>query len=113
MSAPIVLSSHLGMGQFVLSPEMPIVYRLTECCGASAKGSSSGPYVVCRACYKRLPDVMGDAWEVDDSRGWQRYADYVACWALSEGMGSVEAAEYGERSRARVENYVAGLQTVA
>jgi hypothetical protein len=34
-----------------------IVYLLTRCCGASSKGAGDG--VVCRACYRALPDMWG------------------------------------------------------
>ena len=34
-----------------------VVYALTPCCGASAKGSAHG--VVCRACYAPIPSVYG------------------------------------------------------
>lgn len=36
-------------------------YYLTDCCGASAKGSvaSGEPAVVCRCCYVEVPDELG------------------------------------------------------
>lgn len=36
-----------------------IIYLLTPCCGASAKGSGEG--VVCRSCYRPIPSVFGAA----------------------------------------------------
>jgi hypothetical protein len=37
-------------------------YYLTECCGASAKGSVAGgePAVVCRCCYSEIDPMLGD-----------------------------------------------------
>lgn len=37
-------------------------YRLTNCCGASAKGVEYGTHVACRACYQTIDPEMGDAW---------------------------------------------------
>lgn len=41
------------------SDELDLLYPLTNCCGASAKGSAnveSG--VVCRACYREIPTEL-------------------------------------------------------
>ena len=42
-----------------------MVYLLTSCCGASAKGSGAG--TVCRGCYKPIADAMGWAAMSDDA----------------------------------------------
>lgn len=39
-----------------------MIFPLTECCAASAKGSSAthgGPAVVCRRCYQEVDDAYG------------------------------------------------------
>lgn len=45
--------------------EVGIVYPLTACCGASAKGSGSG--VVCRACYRPVPATLGAGWTLAEA----------------------------------------------
>lgn len=37
-----------------------MIYPLTPCCGATTKGSVAGdtPVMVCRACYKEVPDAL-------------------------------------------------------
>ena len=42
-----------------------MLYLLTACCKASAKGSGDG--VVCRACYRPIPDWMGWATLTDNA----------------------------------------------
>ena len=42
-----------------LSVDTGIIYPLSKCCKASAKGSGNG--IVCRACYRPLPDRFGMA----------------------------------------------------
>jgi hypothetical protein len=45
--------------------------RLSECCGASAKGVEYGTHVACRRCYAELDPEFGMAWEdADDLRRW-------------------------------------------
>lgn len=43
-----------------------IVYPLTECCQASAKGSDSPTGVVCRKCYSTQDEAMGWGVAVSD-----------------------------------------------
>lgn len=62
-------------GQVVISDNFPMIYRLTGCCQASAKGGFTG--ILCRACYAVIPDEMGDAWMVDDDAGWARFTEYA------------------------------------
>lgn len=52
--APITTSTRCGVTAAMADG---IVYALTPCCGASAKGSAHG--VVCRACYAPIPSVYG------------------------------------------------------
>lgn len=55
-----------------------IVYLLTRCCGASAKGSANSPTgVCCRACYAPLPESAGWAAMVDDEDGPARLAELL------------------------------------
>lgn len=51
--------------------EVGVVYPLTACCGASAKGAADG--VVCRGCYRSLPDAMGMGWTLAEA------ADMLRC----------------------------------
>jgi hypothetical protein len=45
--------------------------RLTNCCGASAKGVEWGTHVACRACYAELDPEMGAAWDsIEDLIRW-------------------------------------------
>lgn len=44
-----------------------VIYPLTPCCNASAKGSASG--VVCRACYEVLPEGWGAGWTESEWTG--------------------------------------------
>jgi hypothetical protein len=41
-----------------------IVYILTTCCGASAKGVEYG--AACRKCYTPISDLFGMAWTADE-----------------------------------------------
>ena len=41
-----------------------IVYYLTDCCEASAKGLED--YVGCRACYREIDPALGMAWLVSE-----------------------------------------------
>ena len=44
-----------------------IVYPLTPCCNASAKGSEGG--IVCRKCYHEVPPGFGMGWS---GNAWAR-----------------------------------------
>lgn len=50
-----------------------MLWYLTPCHQASAKGSSMAPTgVVCRSCYEALPEWMGDAADANDADGVAR-----------------------------------------
>ena len=55
-----------------------VVYFLTECCGASATGTTRG--TACRGCYRPLDDRFGMAWMADTFE-----AEYPA-WCLRNGL---------------------------
>jgi hypothetical protein len=74
-TAPTVLAS-TAFGSVVENDG--IVYLLTKCCAASAKGSANVPSgVCCRACYA----------EIDRSAGWAALASDV------DGTGEAQMAE--------------------
>jgi hypothetical protein len=62
----------------LLTSDGTIVYYLTSCCGASAKGSA-GSYtgVVCRNCYDVVPASLGAGWLVTDDAAWAWYAEQL------------------------------------
>lgn len=68
-----------GLGQVAVDLELGLVYPLTSCCGASAKGSGSG--VVCRACYHAVPSSMGMGWSLDEA------ADALFCGECGDLLG--------------------------
>lgn len=81
-----------------------MVYYLTTCCKASAKGCAD--YVGCRACYRPIADALGDAWMVGDAAGWERRVAFLASavggglpadmaqrWAASEAKRAQELAQ--------------------
>ena len=49
-----------------------LIYPVTACCNADAKGSGTG--VVCRGCYAPLPDEYGMAFTVGNFR--EKYPDW-------------------------------------
>ena len=49
-----------GSYYWVVGESYGMFYPLTECCGASAKGSMGA--VVCRACYAEIDPLMGISW---------------------------------------------------
>lgn len=56
------------LGRDILGPialNGSIIYRLTNCCEASGKGSGNG--VICRGCYRPVVDEYGRAWLTRDS----------------------------------------------
>lgn len=55
-----------------------MVYFLTECCKASATGTSHG--VACRACYELVDERLGMAWLASSF-----VAEYPA-WCASQGI---------------------------
>lgn len=56
--SPEVLSNTI-FGDIVWDSETGLVYRLTPCCAASAKGTTKG--VVCRGCYKKISNFYCEA----------------------------------------------------
>lgn len=48
-----------GDGHRVLS-QHGLLYPITDCCGASGKGSESETGVVCRSCYRTVDALFGD-----------------------------------------------------
>lgn len=78
-----------------------IVFYLTPCCKASAKGCDG--YIGCRACYRQIADELGDGWMVDDASGWERRVNFLVNtgglpldmaqrWAASETKRAKELA---------------------
>jgi hypothetical protein len=78
MTATIISTNAIASDPIggLLTSDGTIVYYLTECCGASGKGSA-GSYtgVVCRSCYDVVPASLGAGWLVTDDAGWARYAE--------------------------------------
>lgn len=61
-----------------LTAQDGIVYYLTDCCGASGKGSVNSPTgVCCRKCYREVDAVFGMGWLVSDDAAWAHYADLL------------------------------------
>lgn len=49
--------------------DLTLYYRLTNCCGASGKGSEVASGVVCRACYREvLPEFGYDSFDLNALR---------------------------------------------
>lgn len=65
VSSPVTLSVEGFAAQVVADLETGVVYQLTACCGASAKGSGTG--VVCRACYRPVPSTLGMGWTLAEA----------------------------------------------
>lgn len=72
-----------------------LVWPLTTCCAASAKGSVGG--VVCRKCYELIDDRFGDCWTPDEERGWDTYRNLLS-W---EECRDVEAVVAEAKSKLR------------
>jgi hypothetical protein len=65
-------------------------WKLSECCGASAKGVDSPPYVVCRSCYGDFTGIDGPA---ALSPEW--WGEYIAAAPdMAEGERREAQAEY-------------------
>lgn len=62
--SPQVTHLTTGRGGVSLAESDEIIYYLTACCNASAKGGQYG--VICRACHNPVPDWMGDAALIHD-----------------------------------------------
>lgn len=78
MTATIISTNAIASDPIggLLTSDGTIVYYLTECCGASGKGSAnSATGVVCRSCYRQVPASLGAGWLVTDEAGWARYAE--------------------------------------
>lgn len=58
MSVTILTTASFGS----LALSDGVVYPLTPCCQASAKGSMAGgePATVCRVCYREIDPLLGD-----------------------------------------------------
>jgi len=75
-----------------------MVYYLTACCKASAKGCDG--YIGCRACYQPIADSLGDAWMADDAAGWARRIDHlVTTGGLPQDMATRWADKEAQRAR--------------
>jgi hypothetical protein len=49
------------------APDVRLAYPLTDCCGASGKGSADAASgVVCRSCYREVSPLFGDCAPIDD-----------------------------------------------
>ena len=71
-----------------------LLYPLTECCGASGKGSESSTGVVCRSCYEEVPALYGGCVKLSESA-----ADWlVRAAAMTNNGGGIpdEGHLYGE-----------------
>ncbi len=89
IDADLALDASIGDG---------MVYYLTPCCKASAKGCDE--HVACRACYRVIPDALGDAWMVDDAAGWERrIAFLVTTGGLPQDMAASWAGKEADRAR--------------
>jgi hypothetical protein len=74
-----------------------VVYLLTRCCEASAKGGLHG--VICRNCHTPVPDLFGMAWMAEDFR-----TEYPI-WCDAQGMSSDDPA------RSFIDRYTERLAT--
>jgi hypothetical protein len=73
-AAPQLLCSDPIGGTMMVSEGM--VYYVSSCCGASAKGSvNSYTGVCCRKCYQAIPASTGMAWMANDDQAWAAYAE--------------------------------------
>lgn len=74
-----IASDHVG----ILAVNDGIVFYLTECCRASAKGSANSPTgVCCRSCYRAVPAALGAGWMADDDAAWAAWGDAFTADAL-------------------------------
>jgi hypothetical protein len=53
LRSPVTIARHMG-----------IIYPLTSCCEASAKGAEEG--IICRSCYRPVSDVFGLGWTQEE-----------------------------------------------
>lgn len=54
---------HVGrdeIGGLACTPDSTFMWYLTDCCGASAKGTEAG--ICCRRCYHLIDPALGMAW---------------------------------------------------
>ncbi|NTY62618.1 hypothetical protein [Mycolicibacterium sphagni] len=70
------------------------IYYLTNCCGASGKGSIADgiPSIVCRKCYRDVDDVFADSWQVDDEAAWARYYSLVRADCIADAQARQHVA---------------------
>lgn len=63
-----------------------VVFYLTGCCQASAKGSANSPTgVCCRACYRTIDEDLSRAWLANEQAAWDRYSADLWFAALEAG----------------------------
>jgi len=86
----------IEVGDFTFAVQDKMVYPLTECCEASAKGSEGG--IVCRRCYRAIDDLLGMGWTWDDPE----LVNGLKVWfdLLPEEIAEVMAAIEKERAAA-------------
>lgn len=85
----------VALGAEVFDNGKTLVWPLTVCCAASAKGSCDG--VVCRKCYELIDDLFGDCWSPDEERGWATYRVLLS----DQGCRDVEAVVEHAKSKLR------------
>lgn len=56
-----------GLGSVKIARNLGVIYPLTWCCEASAKGAEDG--IVCRRCFNPIPDDFGIGWTQEE---WDR-----------------------------------------
>jgi hypothetical protein len=75
-----------------------LVYFLTRCCKASAKGGQYG--TICRACYSPIDERLGMAWTVDEVEvGYLAWLEGSSCTEATEGVFAHLAALIAEQAR--------------
>lgn len=62
-----------------------IIYFLTDCCGASAKGTERG--TACRGCFRLIDQRLGMAWLAADFVA--QYPAWCAAQGLTEGTPNI------------------------
>lgn len=70
------------------------IYYLTECCGASGKGSTADgtASIVCRNCYRGVDDLFADSWTVGDEAAWARYHSLVRADCIADAQARQHVA---------------------
>lgn len=103
----LVLDQHGVLAAAPLGADA-IVFYLTGCCRADAKGSANSPTgVCCRSCYRPVPAELGAGWLASDAASWQRWtAAFEAYYANPTPTGEAIITELVERT-------IAGARAVA